>query len=87
MLHAPPLDSPAVQLRPPTQLPTLRIPWLYTYVYKATPAIYVIIIIIIIIILIIISDEAKSTQLTTIRHQLFRSSIVDVTKLYVNDYI
>jgi len=40
MLHAPPLDSPAVQLRPPTQLPTLRIPWLYTYVYKATPAIY-----------------------------------------------
>jgi len=32
-----------------------------------------------------VSDEAKSTQLTTIRHQLFRISIADVTKLYIND--
>ena len=31
------------------------------------------------------SDEAKSTQLTTIRHQLVRSYIVDVTKSYAND--
>ena len=32
-----------------------------------------------------LSDEAKSTQLTTTRHQLVRIYIVDVTKLYMND--
>ena len=31
------------------------------------------------------SDEVKSTQLTTIRHQLFRIHIADVTNLDIND--